>query len=44
MAAKNGNSLHLAAGKDQEARDAAFRAAYTSGGENPDKQIDRYSQ
>lgn len=40
-AAANGKGLHLGAGKDQEARDAAFRQAKKEGGENPDKAIDQ---
>ncbi|GFZ44438.1 hypothetical protein JCM24511_02160 [Saitozyma sp. JCM 24511] len=40
-AAANGKGLHLGAGKDKDARDAAFKAADKKGGANPDKQIDR---
>lgn len=40
-AAANGKGLHLGTGKDQEARDAAFRQAKKEGGENPDKAIDQ---
>lgn len=40
-AANNGKGLHLGAGKDQEARDAAFRSAAKGGGQNPDKAIDK---
>ncbi|OXG54451.1 salicylate hydroxylase [Cryptococcus neoformans] len=43
-AAANGKGLHLGAGKDQEARDAAFRQAKKEGGENPDKAIDQLTQ
>ena len=43
-AAANGKGLHLSQGKEQEARDAAFRAAKTTGGANPDKQIDKEVQ
>lgn len=42
MAAANGKGLHLGAGKDQEARDAAFRTAKKEGGENPDKALDKF--
>ncbi|GAA6049561.1 hypothetical protein JCM3770_000848 [Rhodotorula araucariae] len=44
MAANNGKGLHLSAGKDQEARDAAFRSAAKEGGKNPDKAIDKETQ
>lgn len=40
-AAANGKGLHMSAGKDQEARDAAFRLAKKGGGANPDKAIDK---
>ncbi|BGO94605.1 hypothetical protein NBRC10512_004967 [Rhodotorula toruloides] len=43
-AAANGKGLHLGAGKDQKARDAAFRAAKKEGGENPDKALDKITQ
>ncbi|TNY21991.1 hypothetical protein DMC30DRAFT_362450 [Rhodotorula diobovata] len=43
-AANNGKGLHLGAGKDQEARDAAFRSAAKGGGQNPDKAIDKETQ
>ncbi|GEM06233.1 monooxygenase [Rhodotorula toruloides] len=43
-AAANGKGLHLGAGKDQEARDAAFRTAKKEGGENPDKALDKMTQ
>ena len=40
-AAANGRGLHLARGTTQEERDRAFRSANKSGGENPDKAIDK---
>ena len=40
-AAANGKGLHLGAGADKDARDAAFRAANKGGGDNPDKAIDK---
>ncbi|BGP36585.1 hypothetical protein JCM10449v2_000486 [Rhodotorula kratochvilovae] len=43
-AANNGKGLHLSQGKDQEARDAAFRSAAKDGGKNPDKAIDKETQ
>lgn len=43
-AAANGKGLHLAAGKDREARDKMFAAANRQGGANPDKQIDKTTQ
>jgi salicylate hydroxylase len=36
---QNGKRMHLASGKDQEERDAAFRAV-KHGGPNPDKSAD----
>ncbi len=36
---QNGKKMHLASGKDQEERDAAFRAV-KHGGPNPDRSAD----
>lgn len=43
-AAANGKGLHLGQGKDQAARDAAFRATKAEGGVSPDKAIDKETQ
>lgn len=41
MAAENGRVLHMAAGKEREERDRAFREAREGGGGVPDKWVDR---
>jgi salicylate hydroxylase len=40
-AAANGKGLHMGAGQDRDARNAAFQAAMTGAAPNPDKAIDK---